>query len=77
MEAVEAEVVVEEAVEVEAVEEDLPHHNHRNSHNNNRMWRQQRMSKQWESSQIHLMVTEPKPKTLSRRSRDISVLTKM
>ena len=69
---VEEEAVEEEAVEVEAVEEEdhqLP--NHHNSHNNSKMWRQQQMLKQWESSRIRSMVTEQKQRISSKKLRDI------
>ena len=81
MEVVEEEVVMEEVVEEEAVEveevEDLPHHSHHNNHSNNRMWRQPQMSKQWENSQIRLMVIELKRKTSLKKSKDTFALTRM
>ena len=70
-EAAEAAEAVEEA-EVEAVEEDLPHHH--STLNSNRMLHQLEMLKQWENSQTHLTVTAQKQKTSLKKSKDTSVL---
>ena len=74
-EAVEEEAVEEEAVEEEEAEDHQPLNRH-NNHSSNRMLHQPQMSKQWESSQTHSMVIEPKLKTSSKKSKDTSVLIK-
>ena len=74
-EEVEAEEVEVEVVEVEAVEDHQPCNSH-NNHSNNKMLHQRQMSKQWESFPTCSMVIEQRPKTLSKKSKDTSILTK-